>query len=221
MKKMAAHLGAALLAAGLLSACFTLKYEVLKGTSLANPPVAPIKISIRAFPVDSKASITEASAAVAGGARQQGFQQITNNLAREGTELLRISRPSRIEDLSGAVLRELRKDKVRILLQLDRIANLDPEIVRQIDNPFELVAATEAQLEISGTALINSQRMRKAFSQQTKSVEIKIEVKDLQTGKVSKQSPLSAGVAMTFNSRELEEAMAIAVVTSLVQKVLF
>ena len=221
MKKIAVPLGGALLAVGLMSACVALKYEVLKGTSLSNPPVAPIKISIREFPVDSKASIAEASAAVAGGARQQGFQQITNNLAREGTELLRISRPSRIEDLSGAVLRELRKDKVRILLQLDRIADLDAEIVRQIDNPFELVSATEAQLEISGTALINSQRIRKAFSQQTKSVEITIEVKDLQTGKVSNKSPLKAGVAMTFNSRELEEAMAVAVVTSLVQKVLF
>jgi len=219
MKKIAAHLGAALLAAG-LSGCWTLKYEVLKGTSLPNPPGAPIKVYIKEFPVDSKASVVDPRVADAAEA-QGGYVRYTSDLARTGNKLARISRSSRIEDLSGVVLRELRKDKVRIFSQLELIKDLDEENVRQIDNPFELVSATEAQLEISGTALISSQRVRKVFSQQTQSVEVAVVVKDLNTGKVRKKSSLSARVFMAFNSRELEEAMAIAVMTSLTQKLLF
>ena len=219
MKKIAAHLGAALLAVW-LSGCLTLKYEVLKGTSLANPPGAPIKVYVKEFPVDSKASVVDPRAADAAEA-QGGHVRYTSDLARTGNKLTRISRSSRIEDLSGVVLRELRKEKVRIFSQLELIEDLSEENVREIDNPFELVSAAEAQLEISGTALISSQRVRKTFSQQTQSVEVVIEVKDLKTGKVNKKGPLTARVMLTFNSRELEEAMAIAVMTSLTQKLLF
>jgi len=219
MKKIAAHLGAALLVAG-LGGCLTLKYELLKETSLSNPPTAPIKIFIKEFPVDSKASVVDPRVADAAEA-QGGHVQYTSDLAKAGNKLVRISRPSRIEDLSGIVLRELRKDQVRIFSQLELIEGLDEDSVREIDNPFELVDASEAQLEISGKAMISSQRVRKVFSQMTQSVEVMVEVTDLRTGKVSKKNPVNAGVAMTFNSRELEEAMAIAVMTSLTQKLLF
>ena len=205
---------------GGLSAC-TLKYEVLKETSLTNPPSGLIKIYIREFPVESKANVVDPRVANSATANQ-GQQSITNSLASEGSKLVQISRPSRIEDLSGAVLRELRKDKVRIFSQTDLVKMLDEDSVRQVDNPFELVSeGTEADLEISGSALITSQRVRKVFSQLTQGVQIKVEVKDLKTGNTSKKSPINAGVIMTFNSRELEEALAIAVVTSLTQKLLF
>ena len=205
---------------GGLSAC-TLKYEVLKETSLNNPPSGLIKIYIREFPVESKANVVDPRVANSATA-SQGQQSITNSLASEGSKLVQISRPSRFEDLSGAVLRELRKDKVRIFSQTDLVKMLDEDSVRQVDNPFELVSeGTEADLEISGSALITSQRVRKVFSQLTQGVQIKVEVKDLKTGNTSKKSPINAGVIMTFNSRELEEALAIAVVTSLTQKLLF
>ena len=205
---------------GGLSAC-TLKYEVLKETSLNNPPTGPIKIYIREFPVESKANVVDPRVANSAAA-SQGQQAVTNSLASEGSKLVQISRPSRIEDLSGAVLRELRKDKVRIFSQTDRVNTLDEDSVRQVDNPFELVSeGTEADLEISGSALITSQRVRKVFSQLTQGVQVEVEVKDLKTGNTSKKSPIDAGVIMTFNSRELEEALAIAVVTSLTQKLLF
>lgn len=205
---------------GGLSAC-TLKYEVLKETSLTNPPPGPIKIYIREFPVESKANVVDPRVANSAAA-SQGQQAVTNSLASKGSKLVQISRPSRIEDLSGAVLRELRKDKVRIFSQTDRVKTLDEDSVRQVDNPFELVSeGTEADLEISGSALITSQRVRKVFSQLTQGVQVEVEVKDLKTGNTSKKSPIDAGVIMTFNSRELEEALAIAVVTSLTQKLLF
>ena len=205
---------------GGLSAC-TLKYEVLKETSLTNPPPGSIKIYIREFPVESKANVVDPRVANSAAA-SQGQQAVTNSLASEGSKLVQISRPSRIEDLSGAVLRELRKDKVRIFSQTDRVKTLDEDSVRQVDNPFELVSeGTEADLEISGSALITSQRVRKVFSQLTQGVQVEVEVKDLKTGNTSKKSPINAGVIMTFNSRELEEALAIAVVTSLTQKLLF
>jgi hypothetical protein len=212
------YLGITLLAG--LAAC-TLKYEVLKNTSIANPPVAPIKIYIKEFPVESKANVVDPR--VANSPSGEGVQYATNALASHGNRLVQISRPSRIEDLSGAVLRELRKEKVRIFSQTDRIKELDGDSVRQVSNPFVLVSsdADDADLEISGSALITSQRVRKVFSQQTQSVLIEVEVKDLKTGKMSKKSPLNAGVTMIFNSRELEEALAIAVVTSLTQKLLF
>ena len=76
-------------------------------------------------------------------------------------------------------------------------------------------------MEISGAALITSPRVRKVFSQLTQGVQVEVEVKDIKTGKTSQKSPVDAGVIMTFNSRELEEALAIAVVTSLTQKLLF
>ena len=120
---------------------------------------------------------------------------------------MQISRPSRIEDLSKALLHELRRDKVRIFTQTDRVEVLDEDSVRQVDNPFTLVLADsdEADLEISGTALITSQRVRKVFSPQTQRVQVEVSVKDIKTGKVSKKNPVDAGIVMTFNSRELEE----------------
>ena len=218
MKEMAKYLGVALLVGS--TAC-TLKYEALKDTSLPNPPSMPVKIYVKEFPVESKANVVDPR--IANSVDSQGAQYITNALASEGNKLLQISRPSRIEDLSGALLRELRKDKVRILTQTDRVEVLDEDSVREVNNPFTLVSedSDEADLEISGTALITSQRVRKVFSPQTQRVQVEVSVKDLKTGKVSTKSPVNAGIVMTFNSRELEEALAVAVVTSLTQKLLF
>ena len=218
MKEMVKYLGVALLVG--TTAC-TLKYEALKDTSLPNPPSMPVKIYVKEFPVESKANVVDPR--IANSVDSQGTQNITNALASEGNELLQISRPSRIEDLSGALLRELRKDKVRIFTQTDRVEVLDEDSVREVNNPFTLVSedSDEADLEISGTALITSQRVRKVFSPQTQRVQVEVSVKDLKTGKVSTKSPVDAGIVMTFNSRELEEALAVAVVTSLTQKLLF
>jgi hypothetical protein len=200
-----------------LGAC-TLKYDVLRGTSLPNPPTSPIKVYIKEFRVESKASVVDPVAAVGGGA--DGGHGGGGLAEKAGNKLIEISRPSRIEDLSGAVARELRKSQVRVFTQLDLIKDL--QTVRIVGNPFELVASeTEAQLEISGTAQINSQRIGKVFSQDTKNIEVAVVVKDIQSGNVSKKSPLGVGVKMIFNSKELEEAMAIAVVTSIAQKILF
>ena len=218
MKEMVKYLGVTLLVGSM--AC-TLKYEALKDTSLPNPPSMPIKIYVKEFPVESKANVVDPRAA--NSTASQGTQYITNALASQGNKLVQITRPSRIEDLSGALLRELRKDKVRILTQTDWIEVLDEDSVRQVNNPFALVSedSDEADLEISGTALITSQRVRKVFSPQTQRVQVEVSVKDLKTGKVSTKSPIDAGIVMIFNSKELEEALAIAVVTSLTQKLLF
>lgn len=219
MKEMVKYLGVALLVGS--TAC-TLKYEALKDTSLSNPPTTPIKIYVKEFPVESKANVVDPRSANSAGS-QGGIQYVTNALASAGNRLVQITRPSRIEDLSGALLRELRKDKVRILTQTDRVEMLDEDSVRQVENPFALVSedSDEADLEISGTALITSQRVRKVFSPQTQRVQVEVSVRDLKTGKVSKKSPVDAGIVMIFNSKELEEALAIAVVTSLTQKLLF
>ena len=218
MKKMVKCLGVTLLVGSM--SC-TLKYEALKDTSLPNPPSMPVKIYVKEFPVESKANVVDPRAV--NSASSQGTQYVTNTLASEGSRLVQITRPSRIEDLSGALLRELRKAKVRIFTQTDRVEVLDEDSVRQVNNPFALVSADsdEADLEISGTALITSQRVRKVFSPQTQRVQVEVSVKDLKTGKVSTKSPIDAGIVMTFNSRELEEALALAVVTSLTQKLLF
>ena len=218
MKKMVKYLWVTLIVGS--TGC-ALKYEALKDTSLPNPPSMPVKIYVKEFPVESKANVVDPR--IANSTSSQGTQYLTNALASQGNKLLQITRPSRIEDLSGALLRELRKDKVRIFTQTDRVEMLDEDSVRQVDNPFALVSADsdEADLEISGTALITSQRVRKIFSPQTQRVQVEVSVKDLKTGKVSKKSPVDAGIVMTFNSKELEEALAVAVVTSLTQKLLF
>ena len=114
----------------------------------------------------------------------------------------------------------MRKGQVRVFSQLEMVKDL--QTVRLVDNPFALVSSdADAQLEISGTAQINSQRIGKVFSQDTKNIEVTVAVKDLQSGNTSRKNPLQVGVKMVFNSKELEEAMAIAVVTSLSQKILF
>lgn len=202
------------------TAC-SLKYEALKDTSLTNPPAMPVKIYVKEFPVESKANVIDPRSATS--VAEQGAQYSTNALANHGNRLVQITRPSRIEDLSGALLRELRKQQVRVFTQTDRVEVLNEDSVRQVSNPFALVAedSDEADLEISGTAVITSQRVRKVFSPQTQRVQVEVSVKDLKTGKVSKKSPVDAGIVMTFNSRELEEALAIAVVTSLTQRLLF
>ena len=218
MKKMVKYLGVMLLVGSMGCA---LKYEALKDTSLPNPPTKPIKIYVKEFPVESKANVVDPRMATA--ATDQSTQYVTNALASHGNKLVQISRPSRIEDLSKALLYELRRDRVRIFTQTDRVEVLDEDSMRQVDNPFTLVSADseEADLEISGTALITSQRVRKVFSPQTQRVQVEVSVKDLKTGRVSKKNPVEAGIVMTFNSRELEEALAITVVTSLTQKLLF
>jgi len=208
---------AAALALG-LGAC-TLKYDVLRGTSVPNPPTAPIKIYIKEFQVVSKASVVDPAAAV-GGASEDAGRAAGGLAEKSGNKLIQISRPSRIEDLSGAIIRELRKDQVRVFSQLELVKDL--QTVRLVENPFEMVSSdAEAHLEISGTAQINSQRIGKVFSQDTKNIEVAVTVKDLQSGSTSRKTPLGVGVRMVFNSKELEEAMAIAVVTSLAQKILF
>ena len=218
MKKMVKYLGVMLLVGS--TGC-ALKYEALRDTSLPNPPSMPVKIYVKEFPVESKANVVDPRAA--NSVSSQGTQYVTNALASEGNKLVQITRPSRIEDLSGVLLRELRKNKVRIFTQTDRVEVLNEDSVRQVNNPFTLVSedSDEADLEISGMALITSQRVRKVFSPQTQRVQIEVSVKDLKTGKVSTKSPVDAGIVMTFNSRELEEALAVAVVTSLTQKLLF
>ncbi|MBT4504271.1 MAG: hypothetical protein HOC74_41475 [Gemmatimonadetes bacterium] len=213
-------IGAALAAAVVLSGCGNLKYIALKGTSVANPPTALVKVYIKEFPVKSKASLVDPTAAVSSpydpGARSTGPSTASGLVAN--TRDIEISRPSRLEDLAGAVLRELRKEKVRVFFDLDRVTDL--EEVRDISNPFELVASDseDAALEISGKALIRSRRVSKQFTQKTDNVEIELIIKDLKTGKVLVKEPMKVGIHLTFNSVELEEAMAVAVVTHLTQR---
>ena len=220
MERELKGLGLGLLAGLLLGGCGGLKYEMLKGTSLANPPEEPIKIYIKEFQVESKASVIDPRAAVGGGDPHAGTAP-TNTLSQVGSELVTISRPSRIEDLSGSVLRELRREQVRVLVALDKVEDL--EDVRLVENPFELVPAgsAEAQLEITGKALLRSQRVEKKFSRRTNKIEVEVQIKDLKSGKSLKRQPLQVGIEMVFNSKELEEAMAVAVVTYLTQKILF
>ena len=192
-----------------LGAC-SLKYELLRGTAVPNPPAAPIKIYIKEFKVESKASVVDPVGAVGGVSVEESSRGISALAEKAGNKLIEISRPSRIEDLSGAIVRELRREKVRIFSQLELVEDL--QTVRSIDNPFELVPSdAEAQLEISGSALINSQRLGKVFSQETKNIEVAVTVRDLQSKSTSQKTPLRVGVKMVFNSKELEEAMAIAV----------
>ena len=70
---------------------------------------------------------------------------------------------------------------MRILTQTDRIEVLDEDSVRQVNNPFKLVSedADDADLEISGTALITSQRVRKVFSPQTQRVQVEVSVQGI------------------------------------------
>jgi hypothetical protein len=215
---------AAILSLIALSGCLSQKYVALKGTSLLNPPTERIKIALGAFPVSSKASVVDPTASVSsphdpgGGAstRSAGL----SGLAGESRDM-EISRSSRIEDLAGAVLREFRRERVRIFVYWEHISDL--EEVRELDNPYELVSAEsgEAALVINGTALIRSRRISKQFTRKTDSVEIALTVTDVATGLEVAKDRLQLGVNLVFNSEELEEAMAVGVVTHLLQKTLF
>lgn len=211
----------ALLGAGLLGC--SLKYESLKSTSVENPPTAPVKVYVGQFPVTSKANVVPPSVTVddteygnqlSGGGSISGLAQVGNAIAI-------ITRTSRIEDLTRSVLRELRRDKARVFVEWDNVTDLS--LARDTNNPFKLVpiGSEEADLEISGEALIRSQRVEKKFSQKTMEVEIDVSIKDLKTGQVRQLPTMKAGIKMLFNSKELEEAMAVAVVTNLLQKTPF
>ncbi|MBT7861214.1 MAG: hypothetical protein HN712_12910 [Gemmatimonadetes bacterium] len=207
-----------------LTGCLSLKYVALKGTSVPNPPAGRVKIAIGAFPVVSKASVVDPTASVSsphdpsggGGTRSAGL----GGLAGESRDM-EIARASRIEDLAGAVLRELRREHVRMFVYLEEIPDL--EEVREFGNPFELVSAEsgEAALVISGTALIRTRRISKQFTRETDSVEIGLTVIDVATGREVLKEDLRLGINLVFNSEELEEAMAVGVVTHLMQKTLF
>ena len=201
----------------IFSGCVTLKYEILKRTSLANPPSGRIKVYIKEFPVDSRASIIEPIAAV-------GYQYAEiseSNFRSTASALAEIARSSRIEDLSAVLLRELRKEKVRTYLDIGAISSL--EGLREVDNPFELVPSedAEAELIILGSASIFSQRIGDQFSRNTSRVDIQVGVEDIKTGEVSMQPVFPAGINMVYNSRELEEAMSIAAMTMLTRKTPF
>ena len=210
--------GVSLLLIGLaLAGCVRLKYEILKRTSVPNPPVERIKVYIKEFPVDSRASVVEPLAAVS----YQYYDDAETSLQSTATALAEIARSSRIEDLSASLLRELRRDQIRTLLDVGKVSSLNG--VRLIDNPFELVPPddAEARLEIMGKATIYSQRLGDQFSRNTSRVDIEVGIKDLQTGKVHMQVPFPAGINMVYNSRELEEAMAVTVATVLARKTPF
>jgi hypothetical protein len=205
-----------------LTGCLTQKYVALKGTSLLNPPTARIKIALGAFPVASKAGVVDPTASVSSPYSQGGSTRSTGpgGLAGESRDM-EIARSSRIEDLAGAVLRELRRERVRIFVDWEQIYDL--EGVRVLGNPYELVSAEsgEAELVISGTALIRSRRISKRFTRTTDSVEIGLTVMDVATGLEVAKDDLQLGVNLVFNSEELEEAMAVGVVTHLLQKTLY
>jgi hypothetical protein len=132
-----------------------------------------------------------------------------------------ISRNSRIEDLTRTLLRELRRDKLRVFSELDRVRDL--QNVREIANPFILVPPEDddAQLEISGSVLLLSKRVEQRFSQKSTSATVEVVITDLGTGKQTRMPPVKSGINMTFNSKELEEAIAILITTVVTQKTLF
>lgn len=223
MKRIPTWLGVTLVALVVLGACSNLKYVALKGTSVPNPPTAPIKVYVKEFPVKSIVRLVDPTAAVSTpydtGRRSGGGGNVSGLVA--STRDIEISRPSRIEDLSGSVLRELRREEIRVFTDLDQVTDLTQ--VRSVHNPFELVPSDVAgvQLEISGRAVIRSRRVSKKFNQKTDSVDIVLIIKDMATGEVFEKELLKVGINMIFNSTELEEAMAVAVMSHLMQKTPF
>lgn len=199
--------------------CGNLKFLALKGTELENPPSAPIKLYVKEFPVTSKANVVDPNAAL--GDSDMGGGRSINALAEAGNAIMVISRNSRIEDLTRSLLRELRRDKLRIFSELDRVRDL--QYVREVPNPFILVPPEddEAQLEISGSVLLLSKRVEQRFSQKSTSATVKMVITDLGTGKQIRMPPVKSGINMTFNSKELEEAIAILITTVVTQKTLF
>ena len=199
--------------------CGNLKFLALKGTELENPPSMPIKMYVKEFPVTSKANVVDPNAAL-GDSDVVGGRSI-NALAEAGNAIMVISRNSRIEDLTRTLLRELRRDKLRIFAEFDRVRDL--QNVREIANPFVLVPPEDddAQLEISGSVLLLSKRVEQRFSQKSTSATVEVVITDLATGKQIRMPPVKAGINMTFNSKELEEAIAILISTVVTQKTLF
>ncbi len=199
--------------------CSNLKLLALKGTSLENPPLQPVKIYVKEFPVTSKANVVDPNAAL-GDNDYTGGRSI-NALAEVGNAIMVISRNSRIEDLTRSLLRELRRDKLRIFSEYDRVTDL--KNIREIDNPFVLVSPEdeEAQLEISGSIYLLSQRVEQRFSQKSTSARLDLVIKDIKSGIEVRLPSTQAGISMAFNSKELEEAIAIFISTVLTQKTLF
>ena len=199
--------------------CGNLKFLALKGTELENPPSMPIKMYVKEFPVTSKANVVDPNAAL--GDSDVGGGRSINALAEAGNAIMVISRNSRIEDLTRTLLRELRRDKLRIFAEFDRVRDL--QNVREIANPFVLVPPEDddAQLEFSGSVLLLSKRVEQRFSQKSTSATVEVVITDLATGKQIRMPPVKAGINMTFNSKELEEAIAILISTVVTQKTLF
>ena len=199
--------------------CGNLKFLALKGTELENPPSAPIKLYVKEFPVTSKANVVDPNAAL--GDSDMGGGRSINALAEAGNAIMVISRNSRIEDLTRSLLRELRRDKLRVFSELDRVRDL--QNVREVANPFILVPPEDddAQLEISGSVLLLSKRVEQRFSQKSTSATVKMVITDLGTGMQIRMPPVKSGINMTFNSKELEEAIAILITTVVTQKTLF
>ena len=200
--------------------CGNLKYVALKGTDLTNPPVERVRVYVKQFPVISKANVIDPNA-ISSGDQYQGGGSSINSLAEVGNAIMVISRSTRIEDLTRSLLRELRNSEIRYFSEYERVTDLSK--TRVIPNPYELVAPedTLAQLEISGEVILMSQRVEQRFTQNSSSVEVRIKIKDLTTGRQSEILPVKAGISMTFNSKELEEAIAVFISTVLTQKTLF
>ncbi len=211
---------AALCAMTAIVGCGNLKYQALKGTSVENPPQTPVKVYVKEFPVTSKANVIDPNAALGDGGYGGGGRSI-NALAEVGNAIMVISRPSRIEDLTRSLLRELRPQELRVFTEYDRVTDLNG--VRSIANPFVLVPPEDeaAQLEISGSVYLLSERVEQRFSQNSSSARVELVVRDIASGEEVRLPPTAAGISMTYNSKELEEAIAIFISTLLTQKTLF
>ena len=200
--------------------CGNLKYVALKGTELTNPPTERVRVYVKQFPVTSKANVIDPNA-ISSGDQYQGGGSSINSLAEVGNAIMVISRSTRIEDLTRSLLRELRNNELRYLSEYERVTDLSK--VRVMSNPYELVAPEDkrAQLEISGEVVLMSQRVEQRFSQNSSSVEVRIKIKDLATGRQADILPVKSGINMTYNSKELEAAIAVFISTVLTQKTRF
>lgn len=69
--------------------------------------------------------------------------------------------------------------------------------------------------------LLLSKRVEQRFSQKSTSATVEVVITDLGTGKQTRMPPVKSGINMTFNSKELEEAIAILITTVVTQKTLF
>lgn len=204
-----------------------MKYTVLQGTGLPNPPEERMGILVGRFPVRSMATRN-----LLRWEKQRTDWPGPMGQARQAPKL---KRPLSFDRLDKEIRDALSEEQVCVL---DFTATPDPQKARRVPNLFRLTDKSEAVLEIEGRFSVNSRDLRTMdcslstyessvknsdplFSEDIYSFDIYVVLTDLRTRKMVAEVTVNRPAKIPFDSPDLKDIMVASLMAILAEQTPF